>query len=210
MWWPRACSLYLQQDIQKTQADICKLETHSGILWGEIKGKIWAKPNCMLIQGCPTGVHFATLLGAHQCPAKGCTWFGISLGLKWQQWSRGRYLPGREVLRQKENPPAAEISCFKLYLCKGLTWSLVQFQYPACSEGSKSRPSQCCDENITGENSSTAKSTLETLALILQHIPELPVGEMICLTQFSSQASLYNFQYMAPFPGRRWGHWFSI
>lgn len=173
---------------------------------------MWAKPNCMLTHGCPIGVHLPTLLGAHQCSAKGCTWIGIDYGWDWNDNSEaeGDTCPAGRYWGRRKVHQGAGIFCIKLYLCKGLTWNLVQFWHPACSEGSKSRPSQCCDENFTGENSSTAKSTLETPALILQHVPELPVGEMVCLTQFSSQASLYIFQYIAPFPGRRWGQWFSI
>lgn len=30
----------------------------------------------MLTHGCSINVHLPALLGAHQCPAKGCTWIG--------------------------------------------------------------------------------------------------------------------------------------
>lgn len=87
---------------------------------------MWAKPNCMLTHGCPIGVHLPTLLGAHQCSAKGCTWIGIDYGWDWNDNSEaeGDTCPAGRYWGRRKVHQGAGISCIKLYLCKGLTWNL--------------------------------------------------------------------------------------
>lgn len=119
------------------------------------KGKVWAKPNHSLTRGHHSWCPASYTPGCTTTPCK-----RMYMGLVWTcedcHNRKGSRSTGRYWGRRK-SPQGAGLACIKPCLCKGLTQNRTQLWYPGCSEGSKSRLSQCCDENFLVGNSSTRK-----------------------------------------------------